>query len=148
MIYYLYIHSYMFRSYDHHQAEKYIATLGLLNWQRIRIYHHTTLTLRRRIKTHIIRYHTHNMMQTPQIKLTQLYFNSCLLFYSNYPLRVSTVRPSSSGDTYIWCIYFRLKIVVRPKYIANNLNKIVNNCWNRVALEGNAWAWSNTSNST
>jgi hypothetical protein len=31
MIYYLYIHSDMFRSYDHHQAEKYIATLGLLN---------------------------------------------------------------------------------------------------------------------
>jgi hypothetical protein len=26
----------MFRSYDHHQAEKFIATLGLLNWQRIR----------------------------------------------------------------------------------------------------------------
>jgi hypothetical protein len=24
----------MFRSYDHHQVEKYIATLGLLNWQR------------------------------------------------------------------------------------------------------------------
>jgi hypothetical protein len=38
MIYYLYIHSYMFRSYDHHQAEKYIATLGLLNWQRIRCF--------------------------------------------------------------------------------------------------------------
>jgi hypothetical protein len=31
LIYYLYIHSYMFRSYDHHQAEKYITTLGLLN---------------------------------------------------------------------------------------------------------------------
>jgi hypothetical protein len=31
MIYYLYVHSYMFRSYDHHQAEKYITTLGLLN---------------------------------------------------------------------------------------------------------------------
>jgi hypothetical protein len=30
MIYYLYVHSYMFRSYDHYQAEKYIATLGLL----------------------------------------------------------------------------------------------------------------------
>jgi hypothetical protein len=27
----------MFRSYDHHQAEKYIATLGLLSWQRIRL---------------------------------------------------------------------------------------------------------------
>jgi hypothetical protein len=35
----------MFRSYDHHQAEKYITTLGLLNWQRIR-----------------------NRMQTPRIK--------------------------------------------------------------------------------
>jgi hypothetical protein len=32
LIYYLYIHSYMFRSYDHHHhAEKYITTLGLLN---------------------------------------------------------------------------------------------------------------------
>jgi hypothetical protein len=28
----------MFRPYDHHQAEKYIATLGLLNWQRIRCF--------------------------------------------------------------------------------------------------------------
>jgi hypothetical protein len=54
----------MFRSYDHHQDEKYIATLGLLNWH----HHHTILTLRRRIKTHIIRYHTRNRMQTPQIK--------------------------------------------------------------------------------
>jgi hypothetical protein len=42
----------MFRSYDHHQAEKYIATLGLVNWQRI--------------KTHIIQYHMRNRMQTPQ----------------------------------------------------------------------------------
>jgi hypothetical protein len=61
MIYYLYVHSYMFRSYDHLQAEKYIATLGLLN---------TILKLRRRIKTHIIRYHTRNRMQTPQIKFS------------------------------------------------------------------------------
>jgi hypothetical protein len=29
----------MFRSYDHHQAEKYITTLGLLNWQRIHCFH-------------------------------------------------------------------------------------------------------------
>jgi hypothetical protein len=34
----------MFRSYDHHQVEKYIATLGLLNWQRIRCF----------IRSHII----------------------------------------------------------------------------------------------
>jgi hypothetical protein len=30
----------------------------------------TIVTLRRRIKTHIIRYHTRNRMLTPQIKLT------------------------------------------------------------------------------
>jgi hypothetical protein len=30
LMHYLYIHSYMFRSYDHHQAEKDITTLGLL----------------------------------------------------------------------------------------------------------------------
>jgi hypothetical protein len=40
----------MFRSYDHHQAD------------------HTILKLRRRIKTHIVGYHTRNRMQTPQIK--------------------------------------------------------------------------------
>jgi hypothetical protein len=34
----------MFWLYDHHQAEKYIATLGLLNWQRIRCF----------IRSHII----------------------------------------------------------------------------------------------
>jgi hypothetical protein len=38
LIYYLYIHSYMFRSYDHDQVEKYITTLGLLNCQRIRCF--------------------------------------------------------------------------------------------------------------
>jgi hypothetical protein len=32
-------------------------------------------TLRRRIKTHIIRYHTRNRMQTPQIKLLLLLGN-------------------------------------------------------------------------
>jgi hypothetical protein len=31
LIYYFYIHSYMFRWYDYHQAEKYITTLGVLN---------------------------------------------------------------------------------------------------------------------
>jgi hypothetical protein len=39
-----------------------------------------------------------------------------------------------------------LKMVVRPKYIADNLNKIVNNYWNRVPLDGNPWTWSNTRN--
>jgi hypothetical protein len=34
-------------------------------------------------------------------RLTQLCFNSCLLFYSNYALHVSVVRPSSSGIIYV-----------------------------------------------
>jgi hypothetical protein len=29
-------------------------------------------------------------------------FNSCLLFYSNYPLHVSVVRPSLGGNIYIY----------------------------------------------
>jgi hypothetical protein len=37
-------------------------------------------------------------------------------------------------------------MVVRPKHLAVNLNKIVNNCSNRVALDGNPWTWSNTRN--
>jgi hypothetical protein len=45
LIYYLYIHSYIFRSYDHHQAEKYITTLGLLNWQRIRCFIRSRITV-------------------------------------------------------------------------------------------------------
>jgi hypothetical protein len=44
------------------------------------------------------------------------------------------------------CIYFRLKMVVRPKQVADNLNNIVNNYWNRVALDRNPWTWSNTRN--
>jgi hypothetical protein len=35
----------MFRSYDHHQAEKYITTLGLLNWQRIRCFIRAHITV-------------------------------------------------------------------------------------------------------
>jgi hypothetical protein len=45
LIYYLYIYSYMFRSYDHHQAEKYITTLGLLNWQQIRCFIRSHITV-------------------------------------------------------------------------------------------------------
>jgi hypothetical protein len=33
--------------------------------------------------------------------LTRLYFNGCLLFYSNYPLHVSVVRPSSGENIYM-----------------------------------------------
>jgi hypothetical protein len=58
-------------------------------------------------------------------RLTQLYFNSHVNFR---------------------CIYFHLKMVVRPKHIADSLNKIVNNYWNRVALDGNPCTWYNTRN--
>jgi hypothetical protein len=35
----------MFRPYDHHQAEKYITTLGLLNWQQIRCFIRSHITV-------------------------------------------------------------------------------------------------------
>jgi hypothetical protein len=35
------------------------------------------------------------------------------------------------------CVFFRLKMVVRPKHVVNNLNKIANNYINRVSLDGN-----------
>jgi S-adenosylmethionine:diacylglycerol 3-amino-3-carboxypropyl transferase len=44
--------------------------------------------------------------------------------------------------TYVFC----LKMVVRPKHVADNLNKVVNNYWNRVVLDGNPWIWSSTRN--
>jgi hypothetical protein len=79
----------------------------------------------------------------------QLYLNRCLLFYSNYPLHVSVVQPSSLGNIYaseinMTCISFRLKTVVRLKHVADNMNKIVNNYWNIIALDGNSWTLSNT----
>jgi hypothetical protein len=45
LIYYLHIHSYMFRSYDHHQVEKYITTLGQLNWRQIRCFIRSHITV-------------------------------------------------------------------------------------------------------
>jgi hypothetical protein len=35
----------MFQSYDHHRAEKYMTTLGLLNWQRIRCFIKSHITV-------------------------------------------------------------------------------------------------------
>jgi hypothetical protein len=31
--------------------------------------------------------------------------------------------------------------VVRPKHVADNLNKVVNNYWNSVVLDGNPRTW-------
>jgi hypothetical protein len=39
--------------------------------------------------------------------LTQLYFNISLLFYSNYPLQVLVVRPSSGGYIYLHIYIYR-----------------------------------------
>jgi hypothetical protein len=62
------------------------------------------------------------------------------MFRSYYHLQASHVN--------FWCIYtytyFRLNIVLQLKHLSDNLNKIVNNYWNRVALDGNPWTWSNT----
>jgi hypothetical protein len=42
--------------------------------------------------------------------------------------------------------YFRLKMVVRPKHVADNLNKIVNGYCSKVTLDENLSIWSNTHN--
>jgi hypothetical protein len=65
------------------------------------------------------------------LRLTQISFNSCLLFYSNYPLHVSAVRPSSRGNIYIgiYSSYQPHLSVVRPSSSHRNIQ---NNCY----LEG------------
>jgi hypothetical protein len=40
-------------------------------------------------------------------------------------------------------IYIQLKMVVQPKHVSDNLNKTVNNYWNRVALDENPRTWVN-----
>jgi hypothetical protein len=40
-------------------------------------------------------------MRFKRFRLTQLCFNSCSLFHSNYPLYVSVKRPSSIANIYI-----------------------------------------------
>jgi hypothetical protein len=54
LIYYLYIHSYMFRLYDHYQPESKITALGLLNWQRIRYFIRSHITVIVYIMLHIV----------------------------------------------------------------------------------------------
>jgi hypothetical protein len=77
----------------------------------------------------------------------------CISQIRKYILRFALWPPSAqsrSVNKKIECInisinflriFLRLKMVVCPKYVADNLNKIVNNYWNRVALDGNPWTW-------
>jgi hypothetical protein len=57
---------------------------------------------------------------TLEIKMTGL-------FYSNYSLYVSVVRPSLSGNMYLTNYVYISALVVRSKHVADNLNEIVNN---------------------
>jgi hypothetical protein len=53
-------------------------------------------------------------------------------------------KPKFKKSVNFQWIYFLLKMVVRPKHVADNLNDILNNYWNRFPLDGNPWTWSNT----
>jgi hypothetical protein len=64
---------------------------------------------------------------------------------SGFP-RWAMERRETTMTVNFLCIYFNLKMVIRPKHVADNLNKIVNNYWNRVALDGNPWTCSSTRN--
>jgi hypothetical protein len=70
----------------------------------------------------------------------------CICIYISYMAIFRCVRYVYVYVRYVRCIYFHLKMVVRPKHVADNLNKIVNSYWNRVALDGKTWTWSNTRN--
>jgi hypothetical protein len=63
-----------------------------------------------------------------------------------YTSEINITGLSRSAPAAMYNIYFRLKAVDRPKHVAANLNKIINNYWNRVALVGNLWTWSITRN--
>jgi uncharacterized protein YktA (UPF0223 family) len=75
------------------------------------------------------------------IKTVDNYWNRVAL--DGNPWTWSSTRNSMQTPkfkTYIFC----MKMVVRPKHAADNLNTIVDNYWNRVALDGNPWTWSST----
>jgi hypothetical protein len=109
LIYYLYIHTYMFRSYDHHQVEKYITTLG----QRIRSFVRSHITVIVYIMLRIVdtpllwatfflrcvpsvyRYGTEaNLLMWPGLQ-PECGFSSWLFFW----LRCTTHNPTRSWDT-------------------------------------------------
>jgi hypothetical protein len=68
-----------------------------------------------------------NRMQTPKFKIISASEANSIQKASHVNFR---------------CMYFHLKMAVRPKHVADNLNKIVNNYWNRAALDGNPLNWS------
>jgi hypothetical protein len=83
---------------------------------------------------------TRNTMQTTSFKIVNNYWNTVALdgnpwTYSNTRNRMQTTKfkiiNANQGPR---CIYIRLKMVVRPKHVADNLSKIVNNSWSTVSL--------------
>jgi hypothetical protein len=77
-------------------------------------------------------------------KIVKNYWNRVALdgnswTWSNICNRMQTPKSKASNVNF-WCI-FLLKMVIWPKHVGDNLNKIVNSYWNRVALDGNYWTW-------
>jgi hypothetical protein len=60
--------------------------------------------------------------------------------------RVPFQRNSISIVVYYFIRIMRYMFQSYDHLQVDNLNKIVNNYWNRVALDGNPWTWSNTRN--
>jgi flavoprotein len=73
-------------------------------------------------------------------RLTQLCFNS---FYYFIQIIRYMFRSYDHLQAEIYTSEIN-KMVVRPKHVADNLNKIVNNYWNRDTFDGSPWTWSNT----
>jgi hypothetical protein len=82
------------------------------------------------------RHHTESASSIRPLNQVQGFPSNATLFQQLFTILFSHVN--------FRCIYFHLKMVVRPKHVADNFSKIVSNYWNSVALNGNPWTWSNT----
>jgi hypothetical protein len=63
------------------------------------------------------------------------------LSYDHLQVEIYTSEMNMTGQLMLMYIYSHLKMVVRPKHVADNLNKIENSYWNRVALDESPWTW-------
>jgi hypothetical protein len=83
-------------------------------------------------------------------KLNYMYKKNALKYQvQGFPSNATVsivVYYSIQSICYMFRSYDHLKMVLRPKHVADNLNKIVNNYWYRVALDRNPWTWSKTLN--
>jgi hypothetical protein len=96
-----------------------------------RIYHTT--------RRYILEYNSFHILRRKNMQ--SVCFNVCSISSLNLTVSIA-VYYFIQINRYMFRSYDHLQ----AKHVAVNLNKIVNSYWNRVALDGNPWTWSNTRN--